>query len=70
MSTRRQPSPLGSAVDLPHLSPEEAVVLVDVLDRICQSLWDTYGDEMLDIAAAAEPPERVPRDDGDLDTPF
>jgi hypothetical protein len=63
-------SPLGSAVDLPHLSPEEAVVLVDVLERICQSLWDTYGEEMSDLVAAAEPPEDVPPDNGDPDVPF
>lgn len=54
-------SPLGSTVDLPHLTPEEAYVLVDVLDRLTQALWDTYGDGMLDIEAAAEPPEQ-PRD--------
>ena len=54
-------SPLGSTVDLPHLTPEEAYVLVDVLDRLTQALWDTYGDGMLDIEAAAEPPG-PPRD--------
>lgn len=54
-------SPLGSSVDLPHLTPEEAYVLVDVLDRLIQALWDTYGDGMLDIAAA-EPPDQCCND--------
>jgi hypothetical protein len=54
-------SPLGSTVDLPHLTPAEAYVLVDVLDHLIQALWDTYGDDLLDIEAAAEPPD-PPRD--------
>lgn len=58
-------SPLGSSVDLPHLTPEEAYVLVDVLDHLIQALWDTYGDDLLDIEAAAEPPDPPWDADGD-----
>jgi hypothetical protein len=62
------PHPLGSAINLPRLSPEEAYVLVDVLELICRSLWDTYGDDMLDLAAVDDAPQRPPEDD--LDIPF
>ena len=52
MTHRKRPvSPLGSAVDLPHMSPEEAYIVADIFDRISTAIWDAYGDDMLQIAA-------------------
>lgn len=48
---------LGPTIELPFLSAQEAYVLVDVLDRLLQALWASYGDEMLDIAAGYEVPD-------------
>ena len=63
-------SPLGSAVDLPHLSPAEAYVVADILERICQAIWDAYGDDMLDVVVDCAPPVEPPPQDDDLDIPF
>jgi hypothetical protein len=47
--TRERPRPrawgLGAAVDLPHLSPEEARIIVQILRRLALNIWDAFGDD-------------------------
>lgn len=47
MKTPRRPfvSPLGAAIDLPHLSPDEAQVVAEVLRHVAAAIWDAFGDD-------------------------
>ena len=51
--TRRRPRPrawgLGAAIDIPHLSPEEARLIVQILRRLARNIWDAFGDEPTDL---------------------
>ncbi len=69
---KNTPNPFGSMVDIPHMSPEEAYLIVDILNRIASSIWNIYGDDMLDLAAqfgCPDPPRRT-RNTDDPDKSF
>lgn len=51
-------------VSLPHLSGAEALVLVDVLERLTTSLWRVHGDAMASILRR-DPALIAPDDDPD-----
>ena len=40
-------SPLGAAIDVPHLSPEEAWLVARLLRRLAKNIWDAFGDDLL-----------------------
>jgi hypothetical protein len=48
MTPSRQPpspSPLGAEIPLRHLSPAEALLLADSLNRLAVAVWDAFGDD-------------------------
>lgn len=52
-------------VRLPPLTPEEAVILADVLEELVGAVWKTFGDGMADYLGAVDPegmPEQDPPD--------
>lgn len=61
-----------SWVRIPALTPEQALLIVELLDVISAALWDTYGDDMVNIIATAEalPPEPPDPADPADDIPF
>ena len=42
---RPRASPLGAAIDLRHMSPEEALLLAETLNRLAVAVWDAFGDD-------------------------
>jgi hypothetical protein len=38
-------SPLGAAIDLPHLTPDEALFIAQILKHIAGAIWDAFGDD-------------------------
>lgn len=48
MTPPRRPfvSPLGAAIDVPHLAPHEAFIVVQTLEHIAAAIWDAFGDEL------------------------
>ncbi len=42
-------SPLGAAIDVPHLAPHEALIVVQTLRCVADAIWDAFGDD-LDLA--------------------
>ncbi len=46
---RRRPraSPLGAEIGLRHMSPEEALLLAEALNRLAIAVWDAFGDDSL-----------------------
>jgi hypothetical protein len=56
----------GVTLRLPRMTPEEAVLLADVLEELVGAIWKTYGDAMADHLAAIDPegmPEQEPPGD-------
>lgn len=43
---RPQASPLGAAIDVPHLAPHEALLVVHTLQRLAAAIWDAFGDDV------------------------
>jgi len=48
MTPQRRPpaSPLGAAIDVPHLAPHEALLVVQTLKHLAAAIWDAFGDDV------------------------
>ena len=47
---------------LPALEPEQALLVVEVLERVIRSIWHTHGDAMADYLGCVDPDsERMQR---------
>ena len=60
---------------LPPLAPDEALRLVNLLERITHAIWDAHGAQMVALLAAVPPASKSsPSDDtvdlADRDLPF
>ena len=62
---RRPPaSPLGAAIDVSHLAPHEALIVVQTLNHLAAAIWDAFGDD-LDLDPWPEP-DPDPKDEDDI----
>ena len=50
---------------LPPLTPEEALLLCNLLDRAIAALWRTHGDAMADLLACIDPDATLPTEPED-----
>lgn len=54
---------------LPPLTGEEALLLVNLLDRAIAALWRAHGDAMADLLACIDPDALLPTELDEQDSP-
>lgn len=58
--------PHHAQIHLPPLTANEALLLVNLLDRAIAALWRTHGDAMADLLASLDPHAAVSTDPADV----
>ena len=68
-STRRawkRTGPRHAQIHLPPLTGDEALLLVNLLDRAITAIWRAHADEMADLLACVDPEAAVSTDPSDV----
>lgn len=65
----KRTGPHHAQIHLPPLTGEEALLLVNLLDRAIAALWRAHGDAMADLLACIDPDTALPTEPADSPTP-
>ena len=61
----KRTGPRHAQIHLPPLTGDEALLLVNLLDRAITAIWRAHADEMADLLACEDPQAAVSREPGD-----
>jgi hypothetical protein len=65
----KRTSPHHAQIHFPPLTGQEALLVVNLLDRVIAALWRTHGDAMADLLACCDPDAALPNDPDDSPLP-